>query len=80
MNKQTRSGLVLGILLVLGGIYLVLVNVFPGFAEIIHLTFSWPVIIILVGAGLLVLGLLTSTPDLAVPAFIISGIGGVLFY
>jgi hypothetical protein len=79
MNKQTRGSLVFGILLVLGGIYLVLVNVFPGFAEMIHLTFSWPVIIILVGAGLLVLGLLTSQPDLAVPAFIISGIGGILY-
>lgn len=80
MNKRNRTTLVLGILLVLVGIYFVLVNIMPGFAELINLNFSWPVIIMLVGAGLLFLGLLTGAAEMAVPAFIVAGIGGILYY
>lgn len=80
MNKRNRTTLVLGILLVLLGIYFVLVNAVPGFAQLISITFSWPVIIMLVGAGLLILGLLIGAPDMAVPAFIVAGIGGILYY
>lgn len=80
MNKRNRTSLVLGILLVLVGIYFVLVNAVPGFAQLINVTFSWPVIILLVGAGLLIIGLLSGAPDMAVPAFIVAGIGGILYY
>jgi len=80
MGKRNRTTLVLGILLILVGIYYVLVNAVPGFANLLNLNFSWPVIIMLVGAGLLVLGLLTGTPDMAIPAFIVAGIGGILYY
>jgi hypothetical protein len=80
MEKRTRTTLILGILLILAGIYFVLVNAVPGFADLIGITFSWPVIIMLVGAGLLLIGLLTGTPDMAIPAFIVAGIGGILYY
>jgi hypothetical protein len=80
VEKRTRTTLVLGILLILAGVYFVLVNVVPEFANLINITFSWPVIIMIVGAGLLVLGLLTGAPDMAVPAFIVAGIGGILYY
>lgn len=80
MDKRTRTTLILGILLILAGIYFVLVNAVPGFADLINITFSWPVIVLLVGAGLLLLGLLTGTPEMAVPAFIVAGIGGILYY
>lgn len=80
MEKRNRTTLILGILLILAGVYFVLVNAVPGFADLINITFSWPVIVMLVGAGLLVLGLLTGTPEMAVPAFIVAGIGGILYY
>lgn len=80
MEKRNRTTLVLGLLLVLVGGYFVLVNVMPGFAQLINITFSWPVIIMLVGAGLLLLGLLTGAAEMAVPAFIVAGIGGILYY
>lgn len=80
MEKRNRTTLVLGVLLILAGVYFVLVNVVPGFADLININFAWPVIVMLVGAGLLVLGLLTGTADLAVPAFIVAGIGGILYY
>jgi hypothetical protein len=80
MDKRTRTTLILGILLILAGIYFLLVNALPGFADLINITFSWPVIVMLVGAGLLLLGLLTGTPEMAIPAFIVAGIGGILYY
>jgi len=80
MENRNRTTLVLGILLILVGIYFVLVNAVPGFADLISITFSWPVIVMLVGLGLLVLGLLVGSPDMAVPAFIVAGIGGILYY
>jgi len=80
MDKRTRTTLILGILLILAGIYFLLVNTVPGFADLINITFSWPVIVMLVGAGLLLLGLLTGTPEMAIPAFIVAGIGGILYY
>jgi len=80
MDKRNRTTLVLGILLVLVGIYFVLVNAVPGFADLININFSWPVIVMLVGAGLLILGLLVGAPEMAVPAFIVGGIGGILYY
>ena len=80
MDKRNRTTLVLGILLVLVGIYFVLVNAVPGLADLININFSWPVIVMLVGAGLLILGLLVGAPEMAVPAFIVGGIGGILYY
>lgn len=80
MNKSQRTTLGIGILLVLVGVYFVLINVVPEFHDLINISFSWPVTIVLVGAGLLVLGLLLGTPDLSVPAFIVAGIGGILYY
>ena len=80
MNRKNLTTLVLGILLVLVGVYFALVNAFPAFADMIQISYSWPVIILLVAAGLLVIGLLAGAPDMAVPAFIVGGIGGILYY
>jgi len=44
------------------------------------LTFEWPTWVMLAGAVLLVLGLLIGAPDMAVPACIVAGIGGILYY
>ena len=41
---------------------------------------SWPLIVVAVGAGLLVLGLLVGAPEMAIPAVIVGGIGGILYY
>lgn len=76
MQSKRRKNLISGILLVLLGLAILALQVFPGWIDI---TVSGPVIIILIGLGLLVLGLLTTTPDLAIPACIVSGIGGILY-
>ena len=76
MNVQRRSNLALGVVLILlGGIFLA-TQLLPGLGLIL----SWPWIVIGVGAALLVIGLLVGAPDMAVPACIVAGIGGILYY
>lgn len=78
--RRERSSLILGILLILFGGWLVVTRQVPALQNWLEDNFTWPMWTI--GAGLLVLliGLITGAPGLAVPASIIAGIGGILFY
>jgi hypothetical protein len=80
MQKKNRTQLVLGLLLILGAGWLIATRINPALANLIHLTFDWPMYVILTGAGLLALGLLVGAPDMAIPACIVAGIGGILYY
>jgi len=55
-------------------------QIFPDLNFVQDLDFDWPWIVIGVGVLLLVVGLLTRQYDLAVPAFIVGGIGCLLYY
>jgi hypothetical protein len=78
--RQNRSSLILGILLILVGGWLVVTRQVPALQDWLNDNFTWPMWTI--GAGLLVLliGLITGAPGMAVPASIIAGIGGILYY
>ncbi|HZM22167.1 MAG TPA: hypothetical protein VFC02_10505 [Anaerolineales bacterium] len=78
--RQNRTNLFLGVLLILIGAWLVVTRQVPAVQEWIDNNFAWPMWTI--GAGLLVLliGLITGAPGMAVPASIIAGIGGILYY
>jgi hypothetical protein len=78
--RQNRSSLILGILLILFGGWLVVTRQVPAVQDWLDSNFTWPIWTI--GAGLLVLliGLITGAPGMAVPASIIAGIGGILYY
>jgi hypothetical protein len=82
MTKERRSDLVFGIILLLiGGWFLAAqFNLVPGLNELINIQYQWPLIVIGVGVLLFFLGLLTRSPGLSVPAFIVGGIGGILYY
>jgi hypothetical protein len=77
--QPNRTNLFLGILLILIGGWLVLTRQVPSLQNWFD-DFTWPMWVI--GAGLLVLmiGLVTGAPGMAVPASIIAGIGGILYY
>jgi len=66
----------MGLALILVGVWLLVDQWMPGLLP----RFSWPWTIIGVGAFLLLLGLLTGAPGLAVPACIVGGIGGLLYW
>jgi hypothetical protein len=80
MNRTQRSSLAIGVILVLVGVYFMLANIVPQFNQWLNITYSWPTIILAVAAGLLILGLIVGAPDMAVPAMIVGGIGGILYY
>ena len=78
--KQNRSNLALGLILLIIGGWLLVSRQVPELQAWMENNFTWPMWTI--GAGLIVLfiGLFTNAPGMAVPAAIISGIGGILYY
>ncbi len=76
MNRRRRSSLAGGLVLILLGVLFLTVQLMPG----LQLWFSWPLIIVGVGVLLLILGLVTGAPGMAVPACIVGGIGGLLYW
>lgn len=78
--KQNRSNLALGLILLIVGGWLLATRQVPALQAWMEDNFTWPMWTI--GAGLLVflIGLLTGAPGMAVPASIIAGIGGILYY
>jgi hypothetical protein len=80
MNNRRRTSMASGLVLILlGGIFLAF-QLVPGLKHLINLEFTWPMIIVLVGFGLLIIGLFTRAPGMAVPAVIVAGVGGILYY
>lgn len=77
MTSSQRSALVGGLILILlGGLFLAN-QLVPGMWSWIT-EFSWPWIVIGVGAVLLLIGILANAPGMAVPACIVGGIGLLL--
>jgi hypothetical protein len=81
MGKRNRTQLVLGIILILVAGWIIATRINPDLARIIRLpAFDWPMWVVFAGAVLLVIGLLAGAPGMAVPACIVAGIGGILYY
>jgi hypothetical protein len=80
MNRQGRTQLVLGVLLVLLGAWFLADRSLPAFHELVARYAEWPFTLMFIGAGLLVLGLILGAPGMAVPAAIVAGIGGLFYY
>lgn len=77
---RNRTNLVLGLLLILLGAWMIATNQIPELQRWMNLNFSWPMWVIGAGALILVIGLLVGAPGMAVPASIVAGIGGILYY
>jgi len=76
MDQRRRSNLVGGLLLIFLGLLVIALQLMPG----IQILFTWPWIIIGFGLFMLLVGAATGVPALAIPACIIGGIGGILYY
>ena len=80
MDRRRRKSITVGVLFILiGGWFFAVQNYEPlnqwsdAFAE-------WPIWIVAIGILIFVAGLLGGAPSLAVPAAIISGLGGIFYY
>jgi hypothetical protein len=80
MSRRQRTNTILGLLLVLAGAVFLAQQFYPDLQVWDYFTFSWPVYVIGAGVLLLLLGLLVGAPGMAVPATIVAGIGGVLYW
>ncbi len=82
MSRERRSDLVFGIILLLiGGWFLAAqFNLLPGLNQIMNVQYQWPLVVIGIGVLLFLIGLLARAPGLSVPACIVGGIGGILFW
>lgn len=80
MDSRSRSHLLGGLILLLIGSFFLALQVVPGFRLAIDLQFSWPLVIVGVGVLLFLFGLLVNAPGMSVPACIVAGIGGILYY
>lgn len=76
MDAKSRSALGVGTLLIVLGVFFLVARIVPNFSTV----FTWPWIVIGVGAAFMVAALVSWTPGLAVPACIIGGIGGILLW
>jgi hypothetical protein len=77
---QNRTNLVLGLLLIVLGGWLIFTRQVPELQAWLEENFAWPMYTIGAGVLILIIGLLTGNPGMAVPASIVAGIGGILYY
>lgn len=76
---KNRSNLFLGVLLIAVGAWLVASRQIPSLQDFTE-NMTGATWTIAAGVLILVMGLLTGAPGMAVPASIVAGIGGILFY
>ena len=80
MDRRNRTQLALGIILILVATWLIATKIRPDLATLVHLPFAWPMWVVIAGGIVLLIGLLVGAPDMAIPACITAGIGGILYY
>jgi len=80
MNRQGRSQLALGVILILLGAWFLLDKSVPAFHSLFDQYTQWPINMLLIGGGILIVGLVLGQPGMAVPAAIVAGIGGIFYY
>jgi hypothetical protein len=82
MSREQRSDLVFGIILLLIGAWFLAAqfNLLPGLSVIMNIQYQWPLIVIGIGVFIFLMGLLVRAPGMSVPACIIAGIGGILYW
>ena len=78
--RQNRSNLFLGFLLILIGGWLIVTRQVPSVQNWLDENFIWPMWVIGAGALVFLIGLVTGNPGMAIPASIIAGVGGILYY
>lgn len=77
---QNRSNLFLGLLLILIGGWMFVTRQVPSVQAWLDANFIWPMWVIGAGALVFLIGLITGNPGMAIPASIVAGIGGILYY
>ncbi len=80
MDKRRSPGIVISIILILLGLWFLAVEFVPWLSAWVGGDRGWPLTIVAVGLGLFIVGLVTGAPGMSVPACIVGGIGGLLYW
>ena len=80
MDTHGRNNIAFGLVLVLVGAWFLARQFFPQLSELIPGVYQWPWWVIGVGLLFLVMAVVLRAPGMAVPAAIIAGVGGILYY
>ncbi|MBI5651714.1 MAG: hypothetical protein HZC40_14915 [Chloroflexi bacterium] len=80
MDRQKRSSLIGGLMLILIGIWFLAVQLVPDLGRVLGIENAWPLFIIAFGALWLLIAIFTGTPGLAVPACVFGGIGALIYW
>ena len=80
MQNRSRSSIAVGLILILAGAWLLAVRLLPGLETWVDSNFAWPFWMIGAGALMLIFGAVSGNVGLAVPASIVPGIGGLLYW
>jgi hypothetical protein len=80
MNRQGRTQLALGVILILLGAWFLLDKSVPAFHSLFNQYTEFPANMFLIGAGIFIVGLVLGQPGMSVPAALVAGIGGIFYY
>ena len=77
---KNRGQLAVGIVLILLGVLFIMQKQMPLLAPWVDMYSQYPLNIIVIGALILLIGLLLGAPGMAVPALIVATVGSILYY
>ena len=80
MNRQGRTQLALGVILILLGAWFLADKSVPAFHSLFNKYTEFPFNMIFIGGGIFIVGLVLGQPGMSVPAAIVAGIGGIFYY
>jgi hypothetical protein len=77
---RNRTQLALGIVLIVLGAWFIAQRQIPALGAWVTHYMSWPLNVVAAGVIILLIGLIIGAPGMAIPAAIVAGIGGILYY
>jgi hypothetical protein len=80
MNNRGRTQLALGVILILLGAWFLADKSVPAFHALFDKYTEFPLNMLVIGAGIFIVGLVLGQPGMSVPAAIVAGIGGIFYY
>ncbi len=80
LTRRIPGSIAFALILIALGVYYLAIEISPAVRAFVYGRATWPYQILGLGALLGVIGLITFKPGLFVPAAIIGGVGGILYY
>lgn len=78
--KPNRTRIAFALLLIVIGAWYLAIEIFPGLRDMVYSRGTWPLQIIGLGLLFALVAILSWTPAFFIPASIITGIGGLLYW